>query len=101
MRVRQVTDRAIFWSLGREGGDKVAGVEVSLEGKGRVCRRIISRGKYGRESILFEERYAADEYQGILRSELAFVSSLDKTDKDLILLIMEVIESLRRVCERL
>lgn len=101
MRVRHVTDRAIFWSLGRGEGDEIIGVEVSLEGKENVSRRIISRGKYGRERVVFKESYSVEDYKGIIRSEAAFLSSAEIADKDLMLLIMETIESLRRVCERL
>ncbi|MGQ9759561.1 MAG: hypothetical protein ACUVQ5_03190 [Candidatus Methanomethylicaceae archaeon] len=101
MRVRQVSDRAIFWSLGRGDGEELIGVEVSLEGEEGVRRRIIRQGKYGKERTLFEERYLVDEYKGILRSEFALISSFNKTNKDLTLAIMEAIESLRRVYERL
>ncbi|MEM3039721.1 MAG: hypothetical protein QXO54_02820 [Candidatus Methanomethylicaceae archaeon] len=101
MRVRHVTDREIFWSLGRGEGDEIIGVEISLEGKENVSRRIISRGKYGRERVVFQESYLIEDYKAIVRSEAAFLSSAERVDKDLMLLIMEAIESLRRVCERL
>ncbi|NHV60396.1 MAG: hypothetical protein HA492_03155 [Candidatus Verstraetearchaeota archaeon] len=101
MRVKHVTDRAIFWSLGRGEGDEVIGVEVSLEGEGRVSRKIVSRGKYGKERTVFLGRYSADEYLGILRSESALLSSSKGEDRDVMTLIVEAIELLRRASEKI
>lgn len=102
MRVRHVTDEAIFWSLGRGEGDEVLGVEVRIEGSGNLSRRIISRGKYGKERILFVEKYSPEEYKGIIRSECALISSAEMEGNDeAATLIIKAIELLRRACERL
>ncbi|MCX8182078.1 MAG: hypothetical protein N3D12_03055 [Candidatus Methanomethyliaceae archaeon] len=101
MRVRHVTDRTIFWTLGRGEAEEIMGVEVSLEEEGKVLRRIVARGKYGRERTVFTERYSVDEYQGIIRSESALISSAEVADRDPMTLIVEAIELLRRAYERL
>ncbi|MDH5810853.1 MAG: hypothetical protein QXO54_00135 [Candidatus Methanomethylicaceae archaeon] len=101
MKVKHVTDRAIFWSVGRGEGEEIIGVEVCLGGEDKVFRRIVARGKYGKERTVFSERYSVDEFQGVIRSELALISSIQGVKGDALTLVLEAIELLRRVCEKL
>jgi hypothetical protein len=68
-RVRNVGPNRLFWSAGRGTGDDYTGVELWLDMKGAVLRRVFSRGKYGREKLIVEETYSKEEYQEILQAE--------------------------------
>ncbi len=99
MRVRYVSESRIFWSLGRGDGDLTLGVEVSSVG-GRIRRTVFSRGKFGRESIVFEEAYSAEEYLEVLRAEETLTLGIappGEGQERAKRLLLEAIERLRRV----
>jgi hypothetical protein len=102
MRVKQVSGNRLFWSLGRGEGDTVMGVELFSDGKGHLRRTIFSRGKYGRESRIFEEEYAAEEFREILGAEEALLSSVDDgKNGDVRRLLLKAMERLRRAYDGL
>ena len=102
MRVKQVSENRIFWTLGKGKGDEALGVEFALEGGARVRRTIFSRGKYGKEKTIFEEIYGTDEFFEIIRNEELLLPKRSSSEgEDAKQLLTEAMEKLRRVCDGL
>ncbi|MEN3034692.1 MAG: hypothetical protein ABC537_00185 [Candidatus Methanosuratincola sp.] len=94
-----MSENRIYWSLGRDHGDRVVGVEVSALGEDTVRRTVFSRGKFGKEEKINEEEYSVEEFLEILGAERSILKRKDPAGdgddgKDLIL---HAIEILRRV----
>ena len=86
--------------LGRGEGDNVLGVELFMDAKDHVRRTIFSRGKFGKESIIFEEEYSTEEFLDLLRAEKVLLGSkvFDAGSKELLL---EALDRIRRVYDGL
>lgn len=96
MRVRYVSENRIYWSLGRDRGDRVVGVEVSALGEDRVRRTVFSRGKFGKEEKLIEEEYSLEEFLEILGAERSILKRKDPAagrddGKEMILRAIEIL----------
>lgn len=96
MRVKQVSESKIYWSLGRQG-DAVMGVEVAAEGPSSVRRTAFLRGKHGRESVVLDERYSLEEFAEILRAEEGILPSKIVEGGSAKRLLSEAMDSIRRV----
>ena len=101
MRVRQVSANRLFWSLGRGEGDCVLGVELFCDGAGHVRRAIFSRGKYGKETKIFEEEYTVEEFREILWAAGALISPEEDGEGDVRGMILEAMDRLRRAYDGL
>ncbi len=96
MRVKQMSEGRIYWSLGRQG-DAVVGVEVAADGSGNIRRTAFLRGKHGRETIVLDERYAPDEFAEILSAEEGLLPSRTVEGGSARRLLSEAMDSIRRV----
>ncbi|MEJ5293123.1 MAG: hypothetical protein WHS82_05960 [Candidatus Methanosuratincola sp.] len=99
MRVKYISEKRIYWSLGRGQGDQVVGVEVSAVGEDRVKRTVFSRGKFGRETKINEEEYSVEEFLEILGAERTILKSKAPAGNsgDGKELLLDAIEMIRRV----
>jgi hypothetical protein len=97
------SENRIFWSLGRGEGDTMVGVELCFDTKDRLRRTVFSRGKLGRESIIFQEEYSKDEFMELLETEKALLCQhLKQGDRSgAKLQLLEVIQRIRRVYDEL
>lgn len=104
MRVRQMAENRLYWSLGRGDGDNTLGVELFLDMKGHVRRTTFSRGKFGRERVILEEEYSMEEFMELLEAERMLLSSEGKRDSVSIgvkPLLLEAIDRIRRAYSEL
>lgn len=103
MRVKASENR-LFWSLGRGEGDTMVGVELFLDMKDHVRRTVFSRGKYGKESVIFEEEYSSEEFMDLLDAEKALLSRASGVMEDSAgakSQLLEAMERIRRVYDGL
>jgi hypothetical protein len=100
LRVRQTSEDRLYWTIGRGELDNVLGIELVVDSNDHVRRTIFSRGKFGRESILFEEVYSAEEFLEILRAEKLLLGQ-KCSDSSAKALLLEAMDRLRRVYDGL
>lgn len=99
MRVKYISENRIYWSLGRDQGDQVLGVEVFAVGKDRIRRTVFSRGKFGKETRIAEEEYNTEEFLEIIGAERSVAQRQGNGEKEGNgkELLLDAIEIIRRV----
>jgi hypothetical protein len=96
MRVKQMSEGRIYWSLGRQG-DAAMGVEVAAEGTDNIRRTTFLRGKHGRETVVLDESYSPEEFAEILRAEEGLLPSTVVEGGSAKRLLSEAMDCIRRV----
>ena len=104
MKIKHVSENRFFWSLGRGEGDFIFGVELSLDRNCHLERTIFSRGKFGKESVIFHEEYSCEEFLELLRAEKELLLSArgdTLCSSGSKVLLREAMDRIRRVLDKL